>query len=109
MTKKDYSNLDKTFNDEQSDVEDRFGKTFDAVYGDRPARVKNKAVRISISLSADDVNFVSYLRGHIADPINNFYPTISDIYRAGINSLRNLEKASGNSSKQEIAKLIKGI
>jgi len=107
MNKKNYSNLDKTFNDERIDVEERFGNTLDLVYGAKNSRSKSRAVRVSISLPEDDINYVSYLRGVAIDPTIKLYPTISDIYRAGIHSLRKIEKEKGDLFKSKIIKLIR--
>lgn len=109
MNKYKYENLDKSFEDEKADVEERFEKTFETIYGEKPVKNRSKAIRVSISLPEDEVNYVSYLRGFAIDPASGFYPSISDIYRAGINCLRKLEKNSGELSKEEIIKLIKGL
>ena len=102
---KDYSNLDKSFAEETSDIENRYKNTEEVIskiYSTKSGKNKSKAMRVSVSLPEDDINFVSYIRSLVTEPGNKFYPSTSDIYRAGISKLKEL-------NKDEITKLIKSF
>lgn len=104
MNKKDYNYLDKSFTDERNDAENRFGKALDLVYGEnsKEKKIKGKAVRFSITIPEDNSLFVSSLRSQIAEPDKGFYPTISDIFSLGIESLKKLKLSEINELVESI-------
>lgn len=107
-SEKKYDNLDLSFNLEKSDIEKRFEQALEGrktlfpevSKSETKISKKSKGTRVSIYLPEDEANFAKFLRNQISDPMNDFFPTISDIYRAGLEYIKNLET-------NEVSKTIK--
>jgi hypothetical protein len=104
MNKKDYNYLDDSFIQEKIDIEERFQGVDEFLHKAYPqhAPKKQKHISFSITIPEDNALFVSALRSKIAAPNKNFYPTTSDIFSLGIESLKQLNSAEIN----ELVKLL---
>ena len=106
MNKKDYSNLSKTFEDESEDIEKKFQLANKEISKNKNFNLeeskKVKKVRVSISMEKEDVEFILKIKGLITNPKENFYPSISDIYRIAIEKLKKTEKEFFSNKKTKI-------